>query len=108
MAVMSARIGCLGLLLVLVASWTDNLQEGTFRVAPRRAPAFGAEVYPIARTYQIELQQHLDQLPRAESNPGTIDLTSNLVSFPAHFSRKPVPLRFASADPCYVQMSLQV
>ena len=60
---MSAKSGCLYLILVLVLAWTDDLKAGTFvAVSPTGSPVFGQEVYPIGRRHIAEMRDALEQL----------------------------------------------
>jgi hypothetical protein len=106
---MSAKIGCLCLLLVVVSTWTDALEDGSFRVAsPTGTPAFGQEVFPISRQFQHEIQERVEQPPLVA---GTLneECVAGLSADPFPSSLTSIlPATFASSDcSCYVLMSLQ-
>src|SRR5262245_20182236 len=105
---MSAKMTYLALLLVLGTAWLVDFEQGSLLGSWRGpTPPFGEEIYPIARSHRMEIQRHLDQLPH-DVGPGETILAPTSSHFLSYRPRKPIFSPLASADSCYVQMSLQL
>jgi hypothetical protein len=69
---MSAKTGCICLLLILVSAWAHELKAGTFAVQSQNSPpVFGQEVFPFSMKRAAEIRDSIE-LPPQELTDFTI------------------------------------
>ena len=69
---MKRRNICLGLLMLLLATWVDRLETGSFLIAPPTGtPSFGEEIYTFAIRERNESRNTVEAPPlaRMEQSP---------------------------------------